>query len=512
MTDKHLLIGLTVATGLLVYRFYKDKHENKLSLPPSPRSYPLIGHLLSFPSEFEHLGFEKLGEQLGSKIVSLSVFGTTMIVLNDIDDAVNLLEKRSAIYSDRTCPPMVQDPSLFYWADVGSIIAYGDRWRRFRRLMTPLLTKQATSTHHESQEQATRRLVQRLLKSHNVIESSHESIAATMFRSLYGYEVESSEDPLFVRTHKIFSYLVYALQPSNYTVNTIPALRHVPDWFPGTGWKREAAKWRREKESVIDELYGIGIENAKKDKRANNMVADLRSQALKLGLTEEEADEDAKQVAITLIGGMFFVRWRISRTVNTLMMCFLAMVLYPDVQKKAQQELDTVIGDNRLPSFKDQDQLGCIERIIQETLRWHPVSALGTPHTCQEDDTYKGYRIPKGAIVAGNVWAMTHNETMYKDPEVFNPDRFLDPSTPPSPVFGWGRRRCPGIRFAQASLYITLATILMTFNIGVAQDKDGKDIIPSGKLVNALVLTPQQFRLKLIPRSTKHEELIRRTF
>ncbi|KAL5634119.1 hypothetical protein ACGC1H_006074 [Rhizoctonia solani] len=377
--------------------------------------------------------------------------------------------------------------------------------------MNPLLTKQSVTTHHKSQEQAATKLLQRLLKGFKDIKTSHGletelvlSISETLFRSLYGYEVESFNDPLAVRTQKVISYFTYALLSSNYLVNVIPALRYLPDWFPGTGWKQEASRWRKEKESLIDELYNIALENMKKDGGPHIMVADLRRQALALGLAEEEADKDVKQVAIALVGASM------ETTVNTLMMFFLAMVLYPEVQKKAQQELDSVIG-NRLPTFEDRAGLGYIDRIIQETLRWHPVTGLAVLHTCYKDDTYKGYHIPKGAIVAGNVWAMTRDETVYKDPEVFEPDRFLDPTTPPSPVFGWGRRRCPGTHFAQASLFITIASTLMTFNIGVAQDKDGNDICPSGKLVNSVALIPEEFPLKLTPRSTKHEELIRQS-
>ncbi|KEP48556.1 cytochrome P450 family protein [Rhizoctonia solani 123E] len=327
-----------------------------------------------------------------------------------------------------------------------------------------------------------------------------------MFRTLYGYEVASSNDPLATRTQKLFSYFTYALISSNYLVNLIPALRYVPAWFPGAGWKREVLKWRKEKDSLVDELYNIGLENKKKSESAHIMVTDLLRKALELGLTKEEAAEDAKQAAITLIGGS------IETTMSTLMMFILAMVLHPEVQEKAQQELDSVIGNGRLPTFEDQANLGCIERIIQELLRWYPVAAFGVPHTCFEDDTYKGYHIPKGAIVVGNVWAMTRDKTVYKNPDVFDPDRFLDPSTPPSPAFGWGRRRCPGNHLAQASLFISIASILMTFNIGLAQDKDGHEIRPSGKMVNSLVLTPEKFPLKLTPRSAKHEELIRESF
>ncbi|KAL5635220.1 hypothetical protein ACGC1H_003047 [Rhizoctonia solani] len=513
MSDRPLLIALSVASGLLAYKLYKDKHGDQLGLPPGPGSYPLIGHLFSIPTEHAHLGFMQLGDQLGSKLYSLSALGTTIIVLNDKDDAINLLDKRSAKYSDRTTATIVEDPSLLNWSGNASLIVYGDRWRRYRRLMNPMLTRQSAATYHQSQEHATTKLLQRLWKGYRDIKTSHDletelglSISATMFRTLYGYEVASSNDPLVTRTQKLFSYLTYALISSNYLVNLIPALRYVPAWFPGAGWKQEVLKWRKEKDSLIDELYNIGLENKKKNENVNIMVADLLRKALELGLTKKEAAEDAKQATITLIGGS------IETTVNTLMMFLLAMVLYPEEQKKAQAELDSVIGNGRLPTFEDQANLGCIERIIQELLRWYPVAPLGIPHTCFEDDSYKGYHIPKGAIVVSNIWAITRDETIYKNPEVFDPDRFLDPCLPPSPVFGWGRRRCPGSHIAQASLFISIASMLMTFNIGLAQDKDGNDIRPSGKMVNSLILTPEKFPLKLTPRSTKHEELIRETF
>ncbi|CAE6414828.1 unnamed protein product [Rhizoctonia solani] len=149
--------------------------------------------------------------------------------------------------------------------------------------------------------------------------------------------------------------------------------------------------------------------------------------------------------------------------------------------------------------------------IVQETLRWGPATSLAVPQTCLRDDNYNGYCIPKGAIILGNVWAMTRDETVYKNPEV-DPDRFLDSSTPPSPVFaiGWGHRRCPGTNFAEASLFLTIASILTTFNIGLAQDENGKDIFPSGKMNSAMLLTPQNFVFKLTPRSTSYEELLLR--
>lgn len=81
------------------------------------------------------------------------------------------------------------------------------------------------------------------------------------------------------------------------------------------------------------------------------------------------------------------------------------MVLYPDVQRRARQELDTVVGRDRLPSLLDREagQLPYLEAVVKETLRWNSVAPLGAPHVCTEEDQYRGYRIPKGAIIMANI-------------------------------------------------------------------------------------------------------------
>ncbi|KAF8593044.1 hypothetical protein BDV93DRAFT_461903, partial [Ceratobasidium sp. AG-I] len=133
-----VLLG-TLSSGFIAYELWKRQHSRKILLPPSPKSHPLVGHLFSMPTEFEHLGFAEIGKQLGSEIFSLSTFGTTIVVLNKAEDAINLLEKRSAIYSDRICPPMITEPTLMDWGNFGSLVGYNDRWRKYRRFTHPWL-------------------------------------------------------------------------------------------------------------------------------------------------------------------------------------------------------------------------------------------------------------------------------------------------------------------------------------------------------------------------------------
>ena len=83
---------------------------------------------------------------------------------------------------------------------------------------------------------------------------------------------------------------------------------------------------------------------------------------------------------------------------------FLAMALYPEVQKKAQQELDAVVGSERLPDFSDRPSLPYVNAIVRELLRWHPATPMGVPHRILADDEYNGYTIPAGTTVFVNIW------------------------------------------------------------------------------------------------------------
>lgn len=80
------------------------------------------------------------------------------------------------------------------------------------------------------------------------------------------------------------------------------------------------------------------------------------------------------------------------------------MALFPEVQRKAQQELDTVVGSDRLPQFRDREDLVYINALVKEVLRWHPVVPINLAHSPTQDDTCERYRIPKGSSVIANIW------------------------------------------------------------------------------------------------------------
>jgi cytochrome P450 len=144
------------------------------------------------------------------------------------------------------------------------------------------------------------------------------------------------------------------------------------------------------------------------------------------------------------------------------------MLLYPDVQAKAQAELDAVVGRDRLPDYSDRGNLPYVNSVILEALRWKVILPMGKsdswdpspvmnmhaglPHCTTADDVFDGYLIPRGAIVMANAWAITHNSDIYEAPDDFRPERFLrtgdqgqlelnpDRFDPAAVVFGYGRR------------------------------------------------------------------------
>lgn len=148
------------------------------------------------------------------------------------------------------------------------------------------------------------------------------------------------------------------------------------------------------------------------------------------------------------------------------------MAIHPEIQKRGQEEIDQLLGGERLPVLSDQDDLPYISAMIKEVYRWHTPLPVSIPKALMEDDVYKGYLLPKGATVLENLWAIFQDPAVYPEPHVFNPERFLkdgklDRSVkdPEDRVFGSSRRICPGKHFASRAIFLRFATILATFDI-----------------------------------------------
>lgn len=79
-------------------------------------------------------------------------------------------------------------------------------------------------------------------------------------------------------------------------------------------------------------------------------------------------------------------------------------MLYPEVQRKAREEIDRVVGTDRLPNCADRENLPYINAVQKEVMRWHTTAAMSLTHRADEDDVLDGYFIPKGALLIPNAW------------------------------------------------------------------------------------------------------------
>jgi cytochrome P450 len=174
------------------------------------------------------------------------------------------------------------------------------------------------------------------------------------------------------------------------------------------------------------------------------------------------------------------------------------MILYPEIQKRAQAEVDSILqNEGRIPNLHDRSSMPYLECVLQEVLRWAPVVPLALSHATAEDDVYNGFWIPKKTTVLTNLWAMVNDESIYPNPGLFDPERYMERSgdgtkvrrqrDPREIVFGFGRRRCAGQSVAEASIWIQMATVLATLDLSKAVDDKGRVIEPKRQYSTAVV-------------------------
>ncbi|KLO10253.1 cytochrome P450 [Schizopora paradoxa] len=193
----------------------------------------------------------------------------------------------------------------------------------------------------------------------------------------------------------------------------------------------------------------------------------------------------------------------------------LAMLKYPDVQRRAQDEIDNVIGKDRLPSFEDKEQLPYVNALCVELLRWQVINPLGVTHVAAEDDVYCGFRIPAGTMIMPNTWAMARDDDLYPDPLNFKPERWLPGGSsfnslrPEEYVFGYGRRLCPGQVWAEHMIFIAAVSLLAVFNIEKALDLKGNPIPLNEDHKPAIVRLLGPSKCAITPRSEKAASLVR---
>ncbi|KAK0479595.1 cytochrome P450 [Armillaria novae-zelandiae] len=491
-----ILVGLIFA-----WHLFRRTRRSTAPYPPGPRGLPLIGNLLDMPSQKEWLTFAKWGEKYGD-ITSVSILGQRMVVVNSVQPAMTLLDKMGSISSDR--PLVAMGGELIGWKNSLGFMPYDARFRNLRRMAHQLFGSNATMKQFVPMvELEAHRFLKRVSATPEEL-SAHirKTAGAIILQISHGYAIQEENDPFVKLAEETMDQFSLSTALGSFLVNLIPILRHIPEWFPGAGFKRTAREWA----STLNEFVERPHNYVKEEMAAGRARLSLTSSHLEGGVSAEE-ECDIKWLAGSLYAG------GADTTVASVYAFFKAMLLYPEVQAKAQAEIDAVIGHDRLPRFDDRERLPYINALVLEVTRWHTVGPTDIPHCVTEDVIQSGYLIPKGSLIVANIWKMLHDPSVYKEPFKFNPDRFIRTETkepeldPYKMVFGFGHRICPGRVLADASIFLSCATVLAVYNIS-KYSENGIVFEPDTEHTAGTISHPTPFKCTIKVRSRKALDLI----
>ncbi|KAJ7038302.1 cytochrome P450, partial [Mycena alexandri] len=327
-------------------------------------------NLRDMPHDKPHwLTYEAWAEKFGD-IVYVEVLGRPMRQVTE------LLEKRSASYSDRPPMPMANDLMVVH-------MRYSDRWRK---TFHQYFHSRAVPAYYPIQMKATRTLLQKLsINPTCFVEHIRHHAGSVILNVVYGYEMQSENDPYVRLAREAMEGLNQAVHPGTLPLHFLLPKTHIPrlflSWFPGAGFKRKAKIWAKfNLKNSIRWAGSLAAGTAIPSFAADNLE-NLRKQSQTPPSSSEEIIKNCAGIAY--LGTTF-------QTVSLMLVWILGLF------RRGQEQ--------KLPDFNDRDRSSFpyVNAMLQETLRWGPVTPLAIPHMNVVDDEYNGYYIPAGTTVIGN--------------------------------------------------------------------------------------------------------------
>ncbi|PNF37031.1 putative cytochrome P450 303a1 [Cryptotermes secundus] len=229
-------------------------------------------------------------------------------------------------------------------------------------------------------------------------------------------------------------------------------------------------------------------------------LRDFMDAYLKILMSDQKKSSFSESQLLAICMDMFMAGSE--TTTKSLGFCFLYLLLYPDVQRRAQAEIDAVVGRERLPSLSDRPKMPYMEAIVLESVRMFMGRTFSIPHRALKDTELQGYHIPKDTMVICNFNGTLMNKDIWGDPDVFRPDRFIDSQgsifipdqyTP----FGFGKHRCMGETLAKSNVFLFTASLLQNFNFSIPPSS----LPPTTEAVDGVTPSPKPFHALVTPRA-----------
>ncbi|KAJ4837211.1 hypothetical protein Tsubulata_040034 [Turnera subulata] len=471
MSPPSLLSSVLVLLGFLgpviyilnaTFRLWRPTHQkNGPKLPPGPPALPIIGnlHLLG---KLPHRDLHFLAKKYGP-IMSLRLGYVPTIVVSSPAAAELFLKTHDTIFCSR---PRVQGSLIMSYGTKGlAFTAYGPYWRNVRKLCTVHLLSASKIERFAPMRREETTLVVNSLKNAaakgeavDVSALVEDVIGKMICRMLFGSSFSTEFD----------------LKPVIKEGMTLVGAFNLSDYLPWLapldlqGLTRRMKAYSRTMDEVLEKM----IDEHEKDGQwqQKELHRDFIDVMLSLinqptNTNNDQIDRaNMKAIIIDMISGGF------DTSATAIEWTFSELLRHPRVMESAQQELQKVVGMDRMVEEADLSKLPYLEMVIKESLRLHPVAPLSVPHESMEDITINGYHIPKKSRIIVNSWAIGRDPDVWSDNVgEFVPERFQDINIDVRGQdfqlipFGSGRRGCPGMQLGLTTVRLVLAQLLHCF-------------------------------------------------
>ncbi|XP_065343664.1 cytochrome P450 18a1 [Cloeon dipterum] len=501
-----LLVFFVVVSMVYLVQFINKERR----LPPGPWGYPLLGSssLLNFLPPTKEF-YKAMAKKFGSTC-SIRIGRKLVVVLSDY-----LTIRQAFKREEFTGRPSSGFSYLIQ--NYGIINSEGQMWKSQRRFLHDQLRTFGMKLFGSGKEKMETRImgeVESLLRNLAKTESEPTDLNApfslaitNVICSLLMSVRFKQDDPRFIR----FTELIeegFKLFSNVMMVGDFPFLRHLP------GFNSACKKIEQNKE----EMGGFFQEmvNQHRDTFDPEHMRDLiDTYLLEIKKAESEGrilfcGKDCDRQMQQIIGDIYSAGME---TIKTTLLWYVVYMLHnPGVLKRMQDELDAVVGRERLPQLSDQAFLPYTECVINEVLRISSIVPLGTTHATTKDLELDGHFIPKDSHIIPQLSAVHMDPNLWEAPEQFNPTRFLNAEgkvVKPEffMPFGVGRRMCLGDVLARMELFLFASSLVHTFDIKLPEGAP----LPNLDGNEGVTITPDSFKVCLQRRTGDFDFLIAAT-
>ncbi|KAK6386272.1 hypothetical protein LTS17_001847 [Exophiala oligosperma] len=388
------------------------------------------------------------------------------------------MDKKNSITSDR--PPSYAANKLIYKGDFLLLMSYDSpRFRLQRRLIHQFyMENMAEKTHFPYIYAESAQLFKDIMDDPN--EFANHAFRYTnslIMTTVYGFRTPRISTYHFQAIMSLQEVASRLIVPGNLPpVDIFPFLNYIPEMFLGN-WKSKCARVAEASSALFGGLLDRVVERraklGRKDTFADRILEEAsdftRHEQIYILATILEAGTDSTSSAwVTLVQ---------------------MLTDQPALLKEAQEEMDQVVGEDRTPRWDDFYKLPKVNYLMKEVQRFRPVVPIAFPHALAQDTTIDGYHLPKGTTIVCNLSGLHLDEKRFRNPYQFDPTNFTGKTGPASAYataadyedrdhygYGFGRRLCPGIHFAERSLFITFSKLIWGFDLSPVMDENGRPI------------------------------------